>query len=528
MSLRDARLDRPTAPIEADVCVIGAGAAGITVATELARGSGDVVLIESGGLDLEADTQALHDLDNIGYPVRENFMSRVRQFGGSCNLWAGRSMRLVEDDTGPVGDPHGAGWPVSHGELSSYYPRAASILGLPPLEMFESGSYQRGMSGHERRLFEGGPLNPTISLWARSPKRFGPSYRRELSRSSRIRVILHANAVRLRRGEGGGSIEALELATLAAGRFEVRARRYVLACGGLENARLLLVSGIGAEHDVVGRYFMDHPRSVFGRVRLAPGARLPLLRGKPLPGGKVQIGMGLSPEGRRREGLLNHYATLESEFSGYTAAGYQSFVKTMKVVLRKGYAGSRWGVGRSKLGDIPGMIYLLTPKELMPHPIYRLYWAARNALHPRPDGTSRVVVYFCEQPPDRESRVTLGPERDALGVPRIALNWRIGPEVTRSVLALQEILRLRLREAGIGELEAPDDEPRYTDASHHMGTTRMSADPGTGVVDRDCRVHGQANLYVAGSSVFPSAGHANPTLTIVALGIRLAEHLGRR
>jgi choline dehydrogenase-like flavoprotein len=320
-------------------------------------------------------------------------------------------------------------------------------------------------------------------------------------------------------------MEVLEAGTLEGARFEVRARRYVVACGGVENARLLLLSGIAAEHDVVGRYFMDHPRAVFGRVRLAAGARLPLLRGRPLADGRMQLGIGFTPAERRDQGLLNHYATLESEFSGYAAAGYQSLVKTAKVVLRKGYAGSRWKVGSARLSDIPGMIYLLTPKELMPHPLYRLYWEARNALHPRPDGASRVVVYFCEQPPDRESRVTLGPARDALGLPRAELHWRIGPEVTRGVLALQERLAVGLRAAGIGELEPGEGEPRYTDASHHMGTTRMSRDPRTGVVDPECRVHGLANLYLAGSSVFPTAGHANPTPTIIALTLRLAEHL---
>jgi hypothetical protein len=290
---------------------------------------------------------------------------------------------------------------------------------------------------------------------------------------------------------------------------------------------LLLLSNLGNEHDLVGRYFMDHPRAVFGRVRLAPGARLPVLRGRPVADGKLQVGIGVPPEIRRTEGLLNHYATLESEFSGYAAAGYQSLVKTAKVVLRKGYAGSRWEVGRSRLSDIPGMIYLLTPKELMPHPLYRLYWTARSALHPRPDGRARVIVYFCEQPPDRESRVVLGARRDALGQPKLELHWRIGPEVTRSLLALQDRLGATLRSSGIGELEPGTDEPRYTDASHHMGTTRMSRDPRTGVVDPTCRLHALHNLYLAGSSVFPTAGHANPTPTIIALALRLADHLHR-
>jgi choline dehydrogenase-like flavoprotein len=527
VSIVDLRHAPPAGPLETDVCVVGAGAAGLTVASELGRAGRDVVLLESGGFAPEEETQALNDLAVTGYPVRENFMSRARYYGGSCNLWAGRSMRLSPEDMEAESDPERAGWPLSHGELARWYPAAARVLGLPDPALFEAAAHSPTMSRVERGLFESGLVAPTVSLWARGPMRFGPARRGELGRSARVRVLLHANAVRLRLTADGGAIAAVEGAVLHGPRFEVRARRVVLAAGGVENARLLLLSNLGNEHDLVGRYFMDHPRAVFGRVRLAPGARLPVLRGRPVADGKLQVGIGVPPAIRRAEGLLNHYATLESEFSGYAAAGYQSLVKTAKVVLRKGYAGSRWEVGRSRLSDIPGMIYLLTPKELMPHPLYRVYWAARSALHPRPDGRARVIVYFCEQPPDRESRVLLGEQRDALGQPKAELRWRIGPEVTRSVLALQERLGATLRASGIGELEPGAGEPRYTDASHHMGTTRMSRDPRTGVVDPSCRVHATANLYLAGSSVFPTAGHANPTPTIIALALRLAEHLRR-
>jgi choline dehydrogenase-like flavoprotein len=527
VTILDLRASPPEGPLETDVCVIGGGAAGLTVASELGRAGRDVVLLESGGFAPEEETQALNDLEVTGYPVRENFMSRARYYGGSCNLWAGRTMRLTPEDMASESDPERAGWPLSYAELSEWYPSAARVLRLPDLALFEAAAHTGRLSRAERALFDSGLVAPTVSLWARGPLRFGAALRSELRRSTRVRVLLHGNALRLRPDHEARTISALEAALLQGPGFEIRARRYVVACGGVENARLLLLSDVGNQHDVVGRYFMDHPRAVFGRVRLAPGVRLPHLRGRPLVDGKLQLGIGVPTAIRRAEGMLNHYATLESEFSGYAAAGYQSLVKSAKVVLRKGYAGSRWEVGRSRLGDIPGMIYLLTPKELMPHPLYRLYWAARSALHPRPDGRARVIVYFCEQPPDRESRVVLGGGRDALGQRKAELQWRIGPEVTRSLLALQERLSSSLRAAAIGEVEPGQGEPRYTDASHHMGTTRMSRDPRTGVVDRDCRVHGLANLYLAGSSVFPTAGHANPTPTIIALALRLADRLRR-
>lgn len=530
MSIADARQFAEDAELAADVCIIGAGAAGIVLATELASVSSDVCLLESGGLMPEEDTQNLYDLTSVGYPIRERFMARARYYGGSCNLWAGRSMELNPADLAPHEGMPGGGWPIGYEELTAHYARAAEILRLPRIAQFQPQAYAERLSLQERRLFSLDPLMPTVSLWARKPMRFGAAYKRRLAKSDRIQLVLHANVTKIRLTPDGSAVQGVNAATLDGRRLTVRARLYVLACGGLENARLLLISrdvqnvGIGNQFDIVGRYFMDHPRSVFGRVRLGPGCRLPLLEGYALPDGKVQFGIGLSPEARRREGLLNHYVTLEAEFSAYTAAGYHSMVRTMKILLRRGHAGSRWKLGRAQLADIPGMIYLLTPKELMPHPVYRAYRGLRGMLSRGSHG-NRVLVYFCEQPPHPASRVTLDAERDRLGLPKLRLEWRIGPEVTASILRMQTMLQERLRAAAIGELEAADREPTFTDASHHMGTTRMSVSPRSGVVDRDCRVHSVQNLFIAGSSVFPMAGHANPTLTIVALALRLVDRL---
>ncbi|MGH6942971.1 MAG: GMC oxidoreductase, partial [Geminicoccaceae bacterium] len=455
-------------------------------------------------------------------------------FGGSCNLWAGRSMLLSEMDMAPrAWVPH-SGWPIVRAELAAHYPSAARILRLPPLELIRPESHQARMSTPEQALFGDG-LVPAVSLWARSPMRFGNAYRRRLRRAPHVRVVLNANVTRIALDAEGNTVEALDVATLDGRKLAVHAKVFVLACGGLENARLRLVSrerqpeGIGNRFNQVGRYFMDHPRGVSGKVRLRPGRRLlPLLRGFPLPDGKVQLGIGMSEEIQRREGLLNHYATFEAAFSGYTEQKYTSFVQIMKVLLRRGHAGHRWQLSKAALGALPSTIYLLTPKEILPHPIYRWYWLAREAL-PRPEREeTRVVVYFCEQPPDPESRVTLSRDTDRLGVNRLVLRWRIGAEVIESVRRLEDHLAARLEAKGIGRLERASEDPKFTDASHHMGTTRMSDDPRTGVVDRDCKVHGVSNLYIAGSSVFPSAGHANPTLTIVALALRLAATLQRR
>jgi len=517
--------------VETDICIVGAGAAGITLATELGRTGRDVVLLESGGLSLDALTQSLYDLESTGYAQRAGYMSRVRYFGGSCNLWAGRSMTLDPSDFEPRSWVPHSGWPLRYDDVARHYPRAARILGLPALDRIDSSYLEQRFSPDERVLFAGDGLVPTISRWATRPKRFGAAYRSELRSSRATRVLLHSSAVAIELDETGRRVRSLKVGMLTGRRLDVRARTYVLACGGIENARLLLASrdlqpaGVGNDHGLVGRFFMDHPRTVFGKAHIAAGKQLAMLRGRPVADGKFQVGMGLSPEAQRQDGLLNHYATFEALSSGYATNSYQAAVQAMKVLLRKGHAGSRFDLERMRLRDLPEMIYLLSPKELMPHALYRAYVAARDRL-PRPAAPSSfVVVYFCEQPPDPDSRVRLSREVDALGINRVELHWRIGTEVVESILRLQERLARRLETSGVGRLEVSSGDVAFADASHHMGTTRMSLEPKNGVVDPNGKVHGIANLYVAGSSVFPCAGYANPTLTIVALALRLADLL---
>ena len=535
MTILDARTLEDAARLEAEVCIVGAGAAGITLALELEATGRRVLLVESGGFEPDEAVQSLYDLEQIGYPQRPNYMSRARYFGGSCNLWAGRSMRLQAQDFAARAWVPGSGWPIPPDEVDRHYPRAAAILGMGGIARFDLATHEARLSPAERDLLAGPDLVPTLSLWAPRPKRFGRGERRRLERSAGVRLLLHASVTRIELDDGGTEVQALTAQTLAGKALRLEARTFVLAAGGLETPRLLLVSrdrqgqGVGNGCDLVGRYFMDHPRAVFGAVRLAAGRRLTLMRGWPLSDGKVQLGLGLSPAAQARDGLLNHYLTLEEEASGYTAQHYQAAIEVGKVLLRRGHAGGRFELAKARRAPaVRDFIYLLSPKEILPHRLWRLTTLARYRLAPERKARRYIVVYFCEQPPEPESRVTLSRDTDRLGLNRLILDWRIPESVHQSMLRLQAVLGRALEQRALGTLEPGTGEPGYTDASHHMGTTRMSDSPRTGVVDRDCRVFGVRNLYIAGSALFPSAGHANPTLTIVALALRLADHLKAR
>jgi choline dehydrogenase-like flavoprotein len=534
MSLIDVNDFESTSAITADVCIVGAGAAGITVASELDGSSQTVCLVESGSYGPDEETQSLYDIDIVGYPVRENFMSRARYFGGSCNLWAGRSMKLTELDIAPrEWIPH-SGWPITYAELDRYYGKAEKILRVPSFERFEHITLRRQMGQQEKELFDKDDLKPNISMWAKKPWRFGAAYRAQLKRSRNISVYLNANVTEILLNREGTSVEALSVATLSGKKLRIKAKRFVLACGGMETARLLLVSqgvqkeGIGNQFAVVGRYYMDHPRTVFGKVKLSGQQRLPLLLGDPLSQGMAQVGIQFSERVQKRERLLNHYLTFERQWSEQTAKGYQSFVHTMKILLRKGYSGNRFSISGAKLAKVPELIYLLAPRELMLHFLYRIVKTVKNKISS--GMTELIVVNYCEQAPNPQSRVYLSQERDRLQMNRLVLDWKVTDDETKSLTRLQELVDSYLKKTHIGYLDNTSQklsDLSYTDASHHIGTTRMSDDPRTGVVDRHCRVHGVNNLFVAGSSVFPTSGNADPTLTIVALGVRLAEHLGR-
>lgn len=522
--------------IHADLCIVGAGAAGITLAMEFANSNTQVCVLESGGYRPDPAIQGLYDLESVGYPMRADFISRARQFGGSCNLWAGRNMRMSMIDFEQREWVPNSGWPLRYADLEPYYVRAEQVLRVPPHQRFASVPAIPDLESGERRLFEAGDVEPTVALWGTKPMRFAKLNRAALRRSQNISVYLHANVTEIVPSENGGDIERLVIRTLDGREFGARARVVVLACGGLENARLLLVSrrvhplGIGNEHDLVGRYFMEHPRALYGRIRVREGTSLPYLTGVALPDGKVQLGVALSAREQRAARVLNGYVGLEPAMSEMAARQYGRTMSVAKMMVRRGYDDSE-AAAKVDGTNLRELIYQLTPTEIMPHWLYRPYaWLKRRARKRLRLG-HLTVINFCEQIPNPSSRVMLSHERDALGINKLRLDWRIGEEERRTVVHLHETIGRAVERAGVGVMEigASDaGELHFTDASHHMGVTRMSADPRTGVVDENCRVHGVRNLYVASSSVFATSGHANPTLTIIALTLRLAEHLAAR
>lgn len=477
----DARSLPDGSELQADLCIIGGGPAGLVVARELARGALRILLVESGGREHDDGAQQLAAIDEPHSDLHPHGETRWRQLGGTAHIWHrsadrwARYLPLQALDFEERGWVPGSGWPFGAGELEPYLPGALATCGVRE----PSYRVEDWESAEAPRL----PLDParfeTAIETFGPPEVFTEHYPRELEAAASVTVLTHATAVSLEEREGGVAVERVRLASLGGGRRSVRAGRFVLAAGAIENARLLLLSndrggaGIGNGRDLVGRYLMEHAKIHAGILTAAEPAlmeRTGLYGVREMRGGMVGAKLALAAAAQRELGLLASATRL----------------------VRAG--GIRWS--RVPAGEPAFDVEVQT--ELVP---------------------------------DAENRLTLsGSERDELGMPLASLRWRWSELELASVRRTEALLATELRRAGVGDLARPPPEapPELTSpSSHQMGTTRMHRDPARGVVDGSGRVHGVPNLWVSGASTFPTSGYANPTLTIVALALRLAAELGR-
>jgi len=530
LAFHDARrLD--AALIIADVCVVGAGAAGITLAREFAGQGNRVALIESGDFEFRHGAQSLYGGDNIGLANYSTARSRWRTFGGSTTQWNGKCRPLDAIDFEARDGIDHSGWPFTRDELEPYYRRAQRICSLGPYD-YSWSSWRSAAGGAlvsddaclESRIFQFG-----------FPRDFGQVYRAELEAAANIDVYLNANLIDIELDEPARQVTGLCLATLSGRRIRLVAATYVLACGGIENARLLLASnrvvsaGVGNQHDLVGRFFMDHPYFLIGHYQPARPEYEPsiyVIEDYERVGSEQKVNAAWSLNERTlRHERLNGSAIfcvrrpLYKTQPEYYSTGGKSLVQLIDVLRRRDLAQDRLASHARNIVLGFRDVGLLLGRQMA------------NIVRPHRVLALQAVM---EATPNPDSRVTLGQRRDRLGMLRVQVDWRLN---TSDQLGLRRLIatmqaQFTRRKLGSFIVDQSQDAAGWpismAGGRHHMGTTRMHLDERRGVVDANCRVHGCANLYIAGSSVFPTGGYANPTLTIVALAIRLADHIKTR
>ena len=519
--------------VASDICVVGAGAAGITVALELARSGFQVCLVESGGVAPTATTQSLAEGNSIGAPYSSLDSSQLRFFGGNTNAWGGwfRGLDDIDFRQRPWVDE--SGWPFDAQALSPYAKRVHEICEISCHDY----SVERSLAETPASRAQTIPFDPArveTALYRFSPPtRFGRHYRSAIARSPSIKCLLHAHALKIETGDYAQHVVAVEVGCLGAGRLKVTAQVFVLAAGAIENARLLLLSndvasgGIGNGYDLVGRYFMDHPHT---RRTLIPGPRHFAfgLYGLGFRRLGISAGLSIAPPLQRKERLLNYKASIYPIYYGESSPAWEGFRDLMLKVGRK------WRIDPYDRTRLPFARKTLTVKQLARlafRPDQVFLGALSYAFNPTLLIRGLVLESKPEQAPNRASRVTLDDSRDDFGLPRARVDWRLLPIDWHTVIRSEEIIDEELRRIGIGQLAPLTEEERagwpagFTGGWHQIGTTRLHPDPRHGVVDANCKVHGTANLFVAGASIFPTGGAVSPMPTLLSLALRLADHV---
>jgi choline dehydrogenase-like flavoprotein len=517
---------------QSDVCIVGAGAAGINLARRLAALGHSVTLCESGGTDFETETQKLYAGRNIGMPYYDLEESRLRFYGGTVSIWGGRAALLDAIDFEKRDWVPGSGWPITRDELMPYWRQAHDVFELGEFN-YEHDVY--GTVGVPDQGFD--PAKLAVDLWRfdEASERFAASRTRDLIDHPKVRVLLHANAVKVQADPAAKRIDHVEVRPLDGPVQQVRARHYVLACGAIENSRLLLASndvephGIGNAKDQVGRNFLEHPCGRIGKVEVTRPYELwdALQKRFKKVGPPLAPVLRLGDDTQRERQALNSIVTfkLQGDPKKGVALGNKLY-HDLKHSLDPNRTGRR-------------LDHLYRGVRALWHKSVR---GSVERLRARTGLTGLYLIIRGEQAPNPDSRVLLSEERDALGQRRADLSWQLRDQDKHTARVMVETFDAELKRLGRGAVTPSGwlDEPgaqwpvdptvgnHPIAGYHHIGGTRMGDDPATSVVDGDCAVHGYANLHIAGSSTFATAGWANPTLTIVALALRLGDRLGDR
>ena len=534
-------------PFAADIVVVGGGVAGITLAMKLAEGARSVILLEAGGETYEEESQELYDgevADEALHPAPKTY--RQRRLGGTSTIWGGRCVPFDTMDFAQRPWIAHSGWPFDLSDLQPFYAESNALCEAGRFAYTAEQAFPEGvkpiLSSFAGQQFD----DNTLERFS-CPSDFGRRYRRRLASDRNIRTLLHANVTNIN-SSVSGRVDSVTVQTLKGKQFEVSAGRFVLAMGGLEIPRLLLSSQaaqpgtLGDGTDWIGRGYMCHIAGTIGSLQVATGVSVEHGYHVAQEGTYCRQRFTLKPQAQRDLAVGNFVARLHhpripdpSHRSGFLSA----------IFLAKPFISYEY---RKRLhgGDKASMLNMLAHvRNIASDPVKTggvlAHWAITHTLAERkfpsiivkPPSGKYSVDFNAEQEPNPDSRITLTQDKDRLGMRKMRVDWRYTANDMRTVRVSLRALAADLEASRSATLQFDDDEVEVCAlrdgayGGHHIGTTRMSASPRSGVVDSDCRVHGTPNLYIASSSVFPTSSHANPTLTVVAMTLRLAEHLER-
>jgi choline dehydrogenase-like flavoprotein len=506
-----------------DVCIIGAGVAGITLANELRSVFDQVILVEAGSREYLQEVQDTCAPETLHHMIPDPTYSRLKMLGGSSNHWQNNTSPFTPLDFQRRDWIKNSGWPISYHDLAPYYPKAAEYCGVGN-DGYSTAYWLNTLNG-EDVVRESNIVLTQVSKHSNPPIRFFEAYGKELVDSDHVTVLINSYLTDMTFDASAKKIVSIETKSVNGHQNKINAKAFVLCLGGLDNPRILLAMNqkydnrIGNQGDSVGRYFMEHP---------TPRAAH-LFTTNDLPGfyegghhGNRRIGVYFSLS---EDALLTNYCTnlripLNPSTDYMMSDGISSF-HILKEDLGNGSWPDNFGTHISHLiSNFDDVIEAISRKSF-----------GKELFESANEIAGFEMPMMMEQTPNRDNRITLGSIKDKFGLPRINIQWALSESDKNMVWKSLEVVAREFGALSIGRLQLLrerasrlwGDQLGFSD--HHMGTTRMAEHPGLGVVDKDQRVFGTQNLYVSGSSIFATGSHVPPTLTIAAFSIRLAKIL---
>lgn len=507
--------------IQCDICIVGGGAIGLVIASELAKKGVDVVILEGGGKTLESKSQELHRGKSIGKEFSSIDVGRYRVLGGTTVYWAGQVIPFDRSITGGRSWLEHEPWPISEDELEKYFQRTYVILGLNVCEL--SDSKVREHMGFKDYEF-GDHIDPIITRWVKI-RNFSKLFGKHIKGNENLRVITHANVVAIQLNQSQDSVESVTIKTLTGQSAKVKAKRFILANGTMEISRLLLhplADGTSApwhKSNYLGSPFVDHIDCVTGTVGIIDNKKFHNhFDNIYIKGHKYYPILRLGTSTQYNEGLLD----VSCHFLYKTRL--TDHLENLRMFLRS----IKDGGIPVKLISLPKHIAAVISTSI---PLALRYFKDRRSFKPRDAEVS--ISLACEQIPISSSRITLGEETDALNMKRLNVDWQVDGKEMETMKIFTMFLKEELEKRGLANVTIDpllmDLDNKFLanvhDAVHQMGATRIGANSETGFVDLNLKVFDIDNLYIAGATVFPSAGFANPTFTAIALALRLCDHL---
>jgi choline dehydrogenase-like flavoprotein len=514
--IHDLLRDKPSPDFHPQVCIVGAGAAGICLAVELAKQGTRVMLLEGGGRDVEEAAQEPYRSEVVGHVHRGIHTGRFRAHGGTTTRWGGQIYELNREDFAHRDWIAASGWPINQADLEPFYERALHFEGLGNV-LRSDAEVWRSLNLPEPAF---AALQPYLTRWCPEPN-FARLHADTLQSSENLQIWLHANAVELILENE--TVRALRVRTQQGSEALIRADHFIFCMGTIECVRFFLQPRAGElpwnRSGLLGRHFQDHIDANAARVLPRDRRRFAeLFDNILLRGLKYHPKLRLAPDEQRRARVLNCAATMS--FSSDLDEALASTKATAKHLLR------------GRFGELNAAEILHSARHAPLLLRQAVRYAVSHRVYNPPAAEIRLRVH-CEQRPDSESSITLSSERDSLGLLRARLDWRISDLELQTIRHFAQTAAGSLADIATLELDPAlaNNDPafldRCDDSNHHMGGMRMAASPAQGVVAPDLRLHGTRNLFVLSGAVFPTSGFSNPTHTVLALALRLADHIAR-